>query len=189
VLALVLALPALVAVHTVTVEIDSTPGSCGVRGQFHVAVAPPAAWDVVADYDHIPDFVHSMVSSHTERQPDGRLRVRQTAIGGVFLFRRRVHLLLEIDEQPGRRIGFRDVLGRDFERYSGEWTLDADSTGTRVRYALDAHPKAAIPRGLCRSMLRRTARQLLEQVRDEMLRRAGESDEAGESTPQPTRKD
>jgi hypothetical protein len=92
-------------------------------------------------------------------------------------------LLLEIDEQPGRRIAFRDVLGKDFERYAGEWALDADSTGTGVRYALDAHPRTAIPRGMCRSMLRRTARRLLEQVRNEMLRRAGKPAEGDGAAP------
>jgi carbon monoxide dehydrogenase subunit G len=180
---LLLLLPVAGAAGVVTVEVDSAAGSCGVRGRFHVALPPPAAWAVVTDYDHIPEFVPSMVSSRTERQPDGRLLVRQTAKGGVFIFRRRVNVLLELEEEPGRRIGFRDVLGKDFKHYVGEWRIEADSLGTNVRYALEAEPKS-VPRALCRSVLRRTAKDLLQQVRVEILRRAAAPAESGEASPQ-----
>ena len=46
-----------------------------------------------------------------------------------------------------------------------------DSAGVEVHYTLLAEPRSSIPRMMCRGMLRSTARQLLEQVRAEMLRR------------------
>ena len=171
VLALLL-LPVAAAGGEVTVAVDPAPHACAVRGRFHVDLPPSAAWRVVTDYDHIPDFVHSMLSSRSERRPDGRRVVEQTARGGFFLFKRRVHVVLEVDEDPQRRIGFRDVLGKDFERYDGEWRLEPDSTGTSVRYSLDAEPRSSIPRSVCRHVLKGSATELMTQVRDEMLRRA-----------------
>lgn len=171
VLALML-LPVAAPCGEVTVAVDPAPHGCAVGGRFHVDLPPSAAWSVVTDYDHIPEFVHSMLSSRSDRRSDGRLLVAQTARGGFFLFHRRVQVLLEIDEEPKRRIGFRDALGKDFEHYDGEWTLEPDSSGTEVRYSLHAEPRSAIPRALCRRVLKRTAAELLTQVRDEMLRRA-----------------
>jgi carbon monoxide dehydrogenase subunit G len=46
-----------------------------------------------------------------------------------------------------------------------------DSTGTRVEYELAAEPKGALAQSMCRGVLTRTARDLLEQVRAEIRRR------------------
>ena len=53
--------PGAIARAQVAVEVDPTSSACAVRGRFHVDLPPSAAWSVVADYDHIPDFVRSML--------------------------------------------------------------------------------------------------------------------------------
>ena len=145
---------------------------CFVQGRFHAAVADTLAWNVLADYDHISRFVSSVRLSRVERRDAGGMLLRQDAVGGFFLFHRRVQVLLEIHEQHGSHIRFHDVLGKDFHEYVGEWNITADSTGTQVHYELKAEPKSPLPRSFCRGMLRRMAQDLLEQVRTEMLRRA-----------------
>lgn len=155
----------------VTVAIDDAKDACRVRGSFEVPVSSAVAWEVLTDYDHIDRFVASMRSSRVERGPDGRLRVRQDAVAGLFLLHRRVQVLLDVDEAPGRRIAFRDVLRRDFREYAGEWRIASDSTGTRVDYTLQAEPRGAILPALCRRAMRQTARDLLRQVRAEMMSR------------------
>ena len=163
---------AIAAPAAVQVAVDNSRGGCAVVGGFEVQAPPGVAWDVLHDYDHIPRFVRSMVSSRAERRSDGRLFVSQVARAGFFLFRRSVHVELLIDEEPLVRIGFHDVLGRDFRDYQGEWRIEAGSAVTRVRYAHEAEPRAALPRSMCRGVLQHTARDLLEQVRAEILRRA-----------------
>jgi hypothetical protein len=118
--------------------------------------------------------------SRWETGPDGQRLLRQDAVGGVFLLRRRMHVLLQVDEDSTRRIGFRDVLGKDFLRYAGEWRLSADSTGSHVEYELDAEPRSAVVRAFCRGAMRNTAEDLLTQVRAEMMRRAAGDREAGD---------
>jgi hypothetical protein len=127
---------------------------------------------VLSDYDSIGRFVSSVRSSRMERQPDGRMLLRQDAVGSAFLFKRRMHVLLEIEEEPGSRISFHDVLGKDFRSYVGEWRLTADSLETRVVYEIEAQPRGAFARSLCRGPLRNAARDLLTEVRVEMIRRA-----------------
>jgi hypothetical protein len=143
-----------------------------VEGEFHTVASPALAWVVLTDYEHIGAFVRSVRSSHMVQGEGGRRRLAQDAIGGVFPFRRTVHVLLELDEFPGDRIEFRDVLGRDFREYSGTWTVLAEPTGTRVHYALVANPRAAVPAMIGRVITSANARSLLEQVRGEMERRA-----------------
>ena len=77
----------------------------------------------------------------------------------------------------------RERVRKSFEFYGGSWTIGADSAGTRVDYALSAEPRGSLPRAMCRGALRHAARELLEQVRQEMLRRssAKQEPEAGEA--------
>lgn len=142
-----------------------------VEGEFHTSAPLATAWCVLTDYEHIGAFVSSVRSSRLVRQPDGRQFLAQDAVGGVFPFRRTIRVLLELEEFPGDRIEFRDVLGRDFRAYSGTWTVLAEPTGTRVHYALVANPRVALPALIGRGVMSANARGLLEQVRGEMERR------------------
>jgi len=159
----------------ITVILDDTTNTCGVQGSFMAPVSRQLAWAVLSDYDHISDFVSSMVSSHAERRADGSLRVHQVATGSVMggMVHRRVHVELETQEESPRRIAFTDVAAKDFSSYVGEWLIVPmpDSTGVYVTYRLSAEPHGAIARMFCRGALRKTAHDLLEQVRAEMVRR------------------
>jgi ribosome-associated toxin RatA of RatAB toxin-antitoxin module len=156
---------------------DEEGGSCKVRGVFVVGAPVSIVWDVLTDYDGIGTFVPSMRESRIEPQPDGRRLLRQDAVGGVFLVRRHFHLLLELEEDPERRITFHDVLGKDFRSYSGEWRIASDSSLIQVDYELDAVPQSSLMRMFCRGAMQKAAEDLLEQVRGEIVRRAGEARE------------
>jgi hypothetical protein len=175
---LLLAAPARAAAPP-EVTLDDAKEGCRVRGVFDTpATLAPIVWDVLTDYDHIGTFVRSMRASRVEKRDSKGILVRQDAVGGVFLFRRRVQVLLDVHEEPGRRIAFRDVLGKDFREYVGEWRIAADSTGTHVTYQLQAEPKMPMPRSVCRGMLKHVARDLLQEVRDEILRRGAAGERA-----------
>jgi carbon monoxide dehydrogenase subunit G len=164
--------PAIAADPGVTVE-DSHPG-CHVRGSFEAPVTPELAWRVLTDYDHISEFVHSMQSSRIERRGSDSLLVRQHATSGFFIFHRHVEVLLDVREEPPGLIRFRDVLGTDFHTYAGVWRIESDEDETRVTYELTADPNPAVPQAFYRGVLRGVARDLLSEVRAEMLRRAAE---------------
>jgi len=155
----------------IDISVDDARGVCSVHGEFVVQAPPETAWAVLSDYDNIPRFVHSMVSSRAERTADGRIVVQQEAVGHMFLFHRHVRIQLEVREQPGQWIEFHDVLGKDFDSYVGDWEIAPDSSGTRVIYRLDASPKVAMPSGMRCGVMKGAARDLLGEVRAEILRR------------------
>jgi hypothetical protein len=152
-----------------------------VRGQFDVAAARTIAWATLTDYEHIASFVNSLRTSAVEWRDTDRLLVRQEGVMGIFPFRSVARVLLDVREQPPARIEFRDVLGRDFRTYSGEWALDGDSTRVHVTYTLHARPFAATPHALGRGVSSRTVKDMLSQLRKEMVRRAAEG--AAHATP------
>ena len=170
-IAFLLLVPGEARPEDVAVTVDNTPGDCGVHGTFVAAVPATIAWAVLTDYDSISRFVKSMYSSRIEHGEDGRKLVRQDAVASAFLVRRHMHVLLEIEEDPGHRIGFRDVLGKDFRSYVGAWKLSAVPGETKVEYELVAVPRSGVARALCRGMLHKAARDLLQEVRAEMMRR------------------
>lgn len=156
----------------VALEVREAHGDYSVRGGFTTAAPVSVAWAVLTDYEHIGRFVKSIKSSVVETRPDGSRVLRQEASGGFFPLRWSAHLALEVHEHGSRRIAFRDTLHREFVSYAGEWALAEDSTGTVVRYSLEADPRAAGPGVLVRGMMSHFARDLLTQVRDEMTRRS-----------------
>jgi hypothetical protein len=157
----------------VAVVVQQSHGSYHVHGAFTVDVPTEVAWSVLADYEHIGEFVKSVRESRWVTAADGSRVLRQDAIAGMFPFRRSIRVELALLEDPERRIAFRDVLGRDFRRYAGAWTLTTNPTGTSVAYDLEAEPRSNAPGFMGRSVMAHSAGDLLRQVRAEMLRRAG----------------
>ena len=156
----------------VALVVREAHGVYDVHGEFTAAVPQQVAWDVLSDYEHIGEFVHSVRSSRLVTSPGGHRVLRQQASAGFFPFRRTIRVELALAEDPGRRITFRDVLGRDFRHYAGAWTLRHGPAGTEVAYELAAEPRTSAPALLGRGVMAHGARDLLTQVRAEMLRRA-----------------
>ena len=154
-----------------TVTVGERAGLYDVRGEFTTSASLATAWAVLTDYARIDSFVTSMQHSDVQRLADGQLRVRQVATAGVFPFHRTLHLVLDVKEDPPRRIDFVDEGGVDFERYVGAWTLRRDAAATVVGYTLDAVPRKGAPSRISRSVMRHSASELLDQVRAEMDRR------------------
>jgi carbon monoxide dehydrogenase subunit G len=163
--------PATAAGSDISLSVAGTSNLYQVEGGFDVPVSAAIAWNVLADYDHISRFVPSVHSSSVEHSPDG-LIVHQEVVAGVFPFHRTLRVALAIHEDDEHRIDFKDTLGRDFEHYAGRWMLVADSAGTHVTYTLNAELRSSVPDLIGRGMMGHSARQLLKQVRDEMVRRA-----------------
>jgi hypothetical protein len=156
----------------VTVAVHEAQGVYQIHGAFQVAVPVAVAWDVLVDYEHIGAFVHSVRSSTFIPGPAGERVLQQQAIVSSFMFHRSIYVELALREVPGERVEFHDVSHRDFSRYAGAWELSKDSLGTAIDYSLEAAPGRGMPGILGRGVAARQARDLLAQVRAEMLRRA-----------------
>ena len=93
--------------------------------------------------------------------------VEQEAVSGVMMFSKRVHLVLEIEEQPDALI-FRDRCGRSFVRYEGAWRLSRQDGQTAITYELTAEPSFDVPGFMLKRLLRRDSAQMIERLQREI---------------------
>jgi hypothetical protein len=98
--------------------------------------------------------------------------LEQEGSGKVFVFSKRIHVVLRITEVDQQSIVFHDVSGRDFTSYEGRWDISETGGLTHVSYQLDATLRSKKPGFLVRGSMQGSARELLEQVRAEIVRRA-----------------
>jgi carbon monoxide dehydrogenase subunit G len=143
-----------------------------IEGRCEVAASRADVWGVLTDYDGIDDFVSSMRESRISSQGAGYVLVDQVAVGGLFLFRKRLHVTLRVVEEPNQRIAFEDILHRDFVHYRGEWRIAERDGHTEILYRVGAQPRFSVPDFVARGMFRRTVRELLTEVTAEITRRA-----------------
>ncbi len=143
-----------------------------LHGSFQVEASSGVVWEVLTDYEGIPAFVSSMKESRVrETSEDGSMLVEQKAIGGMFILRRTVKILLEVRREP-QSLRFEDVGRESFWRYEGEWRTEATPDGVRVTYRLIAQPDFVAPSMVMTRAMKRGARELLDQVRAEIVRRS-----------------
>jgi carbon monoxide dehydrogenase subunit G len=151
-----------------------------------VAASATAAWAVLTDYDHMADFVPGLVSSTQTRRSGARALVAQEASAQVLLFSRRIHVLLDVREEPCRSLTFEDTARTSFRAYRGSWVVSpAGIAGIRLAYHVEAEPAFWAPAWAVRRFLGRTADDLLREVSREILRRAAASGPADGGQPSP----
>lgn len=150
---------------------DLGHGAYHIEGWFSVDVPLPTAWDVLTDYDAIDTFVSSLHESRIVEAHDRHLLLEQIAVGKAFFLSRRIHVLLRVQETPRQRIDFEDVAHKDFVSYRGVWEVRPTLSGLDVLYTLDCHRRFKVPNFLAKDALRKSAKSLLSEVKDEILRR------------------
>jgi hypothetical protein len=148
-------------------------GTYTIEGRFWTPGDPLLSWNVLTDYDHLPNFIPSLLTSHVQERTAKSLLLQQEAIGKALLvFHRRLHVLLKVTEQPYQQITFEDVSHQDFRAYSGSWKIErADGGGSWVTYDLQATPNFFAPAPIARTSFRKNARDLLLSIQSEIVRR------------------
>jgi hypothetical protein len=141
-----------------------------VTATFEVNQPVPLVGTVLTDYEAIPRFMPGVRRSVVVERTGLRALVEQEAVARMLMFSKRVHLLLEVDEDPSV-IRFRDRAGRSFKRYEGSWSLAAAGPRTTVTYELTAQPSFEVPEFILRRLLARDAKRMIEGLRLEMARR------------------
>jgi ribosome-associated toxin RatA of RatAB toxin-antitoxin module len=142
-----------------------------VTARFLIDQPRSAALAVLTDYEEIPRFMPDVRTSVVRERAVGRVVVEQEAVSGVMMFSKRVHLVLEIEEQLDALI-FRDRSGRSFVRYEGAWRLSEQDGQTAITYELTAEPSFDVPGFMIKRIVRRDAAQMIDHLQREIAARA-----------------
>lgn len=146
-------------------------GAYTVSARFVVSQPAVAVQRVLTDYEQIPRFMPGVRVSRVLERAQGQARIEQEAVAKFMMFSKRVHLVLDIEEEAGA-IRFRDRCGKSFAAYIGTWTLAERGDHTEIEYQLDAKPAFGVPGFILRQLLDRDARAMIEGLRAEMHARA-----------------
>jgi hypothetical protein len=127
------------------------------------------AWAVLTGYSGYKDFVPGMTLSR--RVSDHPLLIQQSGEFGLLFFRKRINVLLEVNESPPSRLYFRSLEGnlRRLETY-----IDIHSEGDQVviLYRSLIEPDFWVPPLIGTPIVRGAIRRKLDAVAGEIDRRA-----------------
>jgi hypothetical protein len=143
-----------------------------VVAHFLVDQSPSVALSVLTDYEQIPRFMPDVRTSIVRERGTGWAVVEQEAVSAFMMFSKRVHLVLDIEEQPDA-LTFRDRCARSFVRYEGAWRLSHYNGQTAITYELTAEPSFEIPEWMLKRLLRRDSGEMIERLQREIAARAG----------------
>jgi len=96
-----------------------------------------------------------------------------------------VHLLLQVKEQAPWRIQFETTTGKPFRHYQGAWQIEPTAEGCRVDYTLTVSRGDMAPGFLERKLFKENSRSLLQELRAEVVKRAGAATALATTTPAP----
>jgi ribosome-associated toxin RatA of RatAB toxin-antitoxin module len=156
------------------VSVRDRDGIYFVSARFFVPQPPSAALAVLTDYEQIPRFMSGVTTSVIRERSPERVLVEQEAVSRMMMFSKRVHLLLEVNEEADT-LRFRDSCGRSFAVYEGAWRLSAVDGRTAISYELRAKPKFEVPGFLLKRLLTRDAKTMIERLRAEIAGRHSSS--------------
>jgi carbon monoxide dehydrogenase subunit G len=153
-----------------TVTVHEVRGVFSVVARFPVEQPPAAVLAVLSDYEQIPRFMPGVRTSKILERSAERALVEQEAVSSMMMFSKRVHLVLEIEEQPDV-LRFHDRCGRSFVQYDGNWRIASEQGHTMVTYELTAQPTFDVPGFLLKRLLRRDSVEMIQQLQREVAAR------------------
>ena len=165
------AAPATAEQSPANVTVREEKGVYTVVARFSVDQPPSVALTVLTDYEQIPRFMPGVRTSIVRERGAGWALVEQEAESRLMLFSKRLHLVLQIEEQPDALI-FRDRCGQTFTRYEGAWHLSGSEGHTMITYELTAEPSFDVPAVILKRLLRRDSGRMIVSLQREIAARA-----------------
>jgi hypothetical protein len=159
-----------VAEQTPTLTVREARGVYTVSARFVVDQSAAVVLNVLTDYAEIPRFLPDVRTSVVRERGAGWAVVEQEAASGLMMFSKRVHLVLEIQEQPDALL-FRDLCGRSFARYEGAWRLSQQGGQTVIDYELTAQPTFDVPGWMLKRVARRDSAEMIGRLQREIAGR------------------
>jgi carbon monoxide dehydrogenase subunit G len=153
------------------VSVREDGGTYVVMARFEIAQSAAAALAVLSDYEQIPRFMPEVQSSVVIDRTGGRTLVQQEAVSRFMMFSKKVHLVLEVTQEPGA-IRFVDRCGKSFVTYEGAWRAVTENGRTTVSYELAAKPGFDVPEFILKRLLKRDSVQMIERLQREIGARA-----------------
>jgi ribosome-associated toxin RatA of RatAB toxin-antitoxin module len=128
------------------------------------------AWAVLSDYDHLANFIPDVKSSRVVSRDGHKLLVEQIGEVGFIFYKQAVTVMLEVHEEPLRRITARGVEG-NVKGLESHYELHASGEEVRLDYAGRFDPDFAVPPLIGMPVMRRVIERRFRAMVEEIQRR------------------
>lgn len=162
-----------------SVEVRPNADGYAVDLVFHAPVPRELAFEVLADFDHMADWIPNLRESRVVRREGQRLTIEQkgTAHFGRLSFP--FTTVREIELAAPASIHSTQVKG-SMKRFESWMSLAAEGAATRLHYHAELTPGAIAATVLSRSFLEHEFAEQFEAVVAEMVRRKAAAARAGQ---------
>jgi carbon monoxide dehydrogenase subunit G len=140
-----------------------------IDAQFSVAVSKEQAWQVMVDFEHMPQFLPQLQSSHILSQNGDHLRVAQVISVPLSLFNYDYESMRDIDLKPYSEIRATSVGGRD--AYMSIAQLKVSAGQTVISYHAEWQPESNVLASFALDTMRSQIRQQFMAMQQEMFKR------------------
>jgi ribosome-associated toxin RatA of RatAB toxin-antitoxin module len=168
-LMLTVSLPAMAQTGSLDVSVERLKTDTGnvyeVSARGEVAAAPAAVWRILTDYERMPEFVPDLHTTRVLSRSGDQAVLDQTGSARLLFFRRAIHLVVQVREQPISQVDVSLVEG-DMKVYHCTWRLVPlpDNGGTRVLYNGKMAPKFYVPGLLGANLIRSDIESMMAAV-------------------------
>jgi ribosome-associated toxin RatA of RatAB toxin-antitoxin module len=168
------------AASELRVDAHKDAGLIKIDAEFSVPVSKEQAWQVMVDFEHMPQFLPQLISSHIVSQSGNHLRVSQVLSVPLSLFNYHYESVRDIDLKPLSEIRAASVGGS--EAYKSIALLKPALGQTMISYHAEWQPQSSLLAGFALDTMRDQIRQQFTAMQQEMLKRHDQH--AAASTPQ-----
>lgn len=144
---------------------------------FTVAATPQEAWAVLADFDHMSDFVSNLESSKVISRNGNVLQVAQKGKASRGMLSFAFESVREVELTPPGTIRTRLVSG-NMKKLDGLTQIAAEGEATRVTYHGESIPTVWVPPVVGTSFIANEVREQFQEMRTEILKRKGSAPNA-----------
>jgi len=142
-----------------------------VQADGYTHASPQRAWQVLTDYERLPEFVPNLQASKlVSRDGDGIVLEQQSRAGFLFV-KQDIHLVLRVTEHPFSAIDITLVSG-DMRQYAGRWEIAPvrvnGNDGTRIRYVGQMEPDFLVPPLVGNAFIAHDVKRMVEAVVSEI---------------------
>ncbi len=144
-----------------------------VSASASVSTAPAQVWQVLTDYERMPEFVPDLETASVLAREDNEVLLDQTGLARLLFLSRPIHLVVRVTEQAPTSIDIALVAG-DMKYYVCHWELQAlaPSGGTRVLYSGKLAPAFYVPDLLGPAIVRADVERMMAALVARLERRA-----------------
>eukprot|EP00276_Gloeochaete_wittrockiana_P002973 CAMPEP_0184656852 /NCGR_PEP_ID=MMETSP0308-20130426/16800_1 /TAXON_ID=38269 /ORGANISM="Gloeochaete witrockiana, Strain SAG 46.84" /LENGTH=703 /DNA_ID=CAMNT_0027094161 /DNA_START=444 /DNA_END=2555 /DNA_ORIENTATION=- len=166
----------------VMVEIGRLGRRCKrLIARVRIEADPDRVWDVLTDYENLPEFIPSLAKCERMQHPSGGIRLLQVGAQSLPYIHFEAKVIMDLEENRNKgELSFQMIEG-DFHIFQGRWQLsriDGSSAATLLEYSVDVKPKMSLPAMFIGTIIRkdlpvnllavRQRAEMLSQIQDSM---------------------